>query len=304
MAKTIREVSNNTVQTSVRAGRHDYLLRKRIKGSNTPWSQVPPLVLTQELPEFEIGLYNDIVNPSNRVEGQEQQDQPITEQEMQNISEDIQKQYAAKRNRSKEEKSPRNTRQKTKETKQNESDPESSSGTGSSSSSGAESDTEGESEDEKNPKKILNSTPLPDMNSTIPIIIDRDTKTSQEPPQPAIWNTHYHSLPSTPHPNAQKIKNKKLTTVPETPHQEIVEKSIEKPNKIPETPDHKDKPQTPEPDSQDPASRHNMAAIQTPEENHFYIPVTNKTRKLDLPATRNTNAKSKNTSKTTKNHYE
>ena len=68
IAKSIREISNNTVQTSVRTGRKDFLLRQRLKGSNTPWSQIPPNKITQELPGIEIGTYLDIVNPSNRME--------------------------------------------------------------------------------------------------------------------------------------------------------------------------------------------------------------------------------------------
>ena len=52
IAKTLREISGNTIQTSVRAGRKDFLLIKRIKGSTIPWSQIPPILIHQEIPEI------------------------------------------------------------------------------------------------------------------------------------------------------------------------------------------------------------------------------------------------------------
>ena len=66
IAKTIREHSNNSLQTSVRTGKNDFLVRSRPKGDNTPWSQIPPIQIVQELPQFEIGMYHDIVTgPGN-----------------------------------------------------------------------------------------------------------------------------------------------------------------------------------------------------------------------------------------------
>ena len=51
IAKTIREHSKRSVQTTVRAGRMDFLLRQRPKGSMTPWNQIPPEIIRQQLPQ-------------------------------------------------------------------------------------------------------------------------------------------------------------------------------------------------------------------------------------------------------------
>ena len=65
IAKSIREHCNITIQTSIRTGKHNFLLRTRPKGSDTPWSEIAPIQITQEILEFEIGMYRDIINPHN-----------------------------------------------------------------------------------------------------------------------------------------------------------------------------------------------------------------------------------------------
>ena len=60
VAKTIRIKSNGNTQTTVRTGKHDFLLRHKVRGDTTPWGQIPPVKLDQNLPDFEIGLYRDI----------------------------------------------------------------------------------------------------------------------------------------------------------------------------------------------------------------------------------------------------
>ena len=72
IAKAMREHANNSIQTSIRTGKTDFLLRKRRRGSNVPWSEIPPIVVTQEIPNFEIGRYKDIVNPSNNPDKEEE----------------------------------------------------------------------------------------------------------------------------------------------------------------------------------------------------------------------------------------
>ena len=68
IAKTLREHSKNSVQTNIRTGKNDYLLRKRNKGDDTPWSEIPPMILAQKIPEFEVGRYKDMINPDNNGE--------------------------------------------------------------------------------------------------------------------------------------------------------------------------------------------------------------------------------------------
>ena len=63
IARTIRQKSENTIQTTVRNGKFDFLLRQKRKGDQTPWSQIPPLRLDHKLPDIEIGMYKNIYTP-------------------------------------------------------------------------------------------------------------------------------------------------------------------------------------------------------------------------------------------------
>ena len=48
-------------------GKSDFLLRQHPRGSQIPWSEIPPILLNHEIPEFDIGKYKDLVNPSNNI---------------------------------------------------------------------------------------------------------------------------------------------------------------------------------------------------------------------------------------------
>ena len=96
IAKTIRQKSDNKIQTTVRNGKFDFLLRQKVKGDNTPWSQIPPLLLDQNLPEIEIGMFKDIYTPTeDNVENEEEEDeeQVLGEEEEQDMSNEIRRQY-------------------------------------------------------------------------------------------------------------------------------------------------------------------------------------------------------------------
>ena len=87
IAKTMREHSGNQIQTSVRAGRRDFLLRSQQKGSNTPWQEIAPVILNKKIPEFEIGNYLDIFNdPEQTTEDEENEDD---EEEIRRITKEI-----------------------------------------------------------------------------------------------------------------------------------------------------------------------------------------------------------------------
>ena len=109
IAKTIRVKSNNTIQTTVRNGKRDFLLRQKDRGDPTPWSQIPPLKLEEEIPEFEIGQFkniysneendkNEALDENNEYENEEEKD------EQNELSNEIARQYMdeekAKRDRS------------------------------------------------------------------------------------------------------------------------------------------------------------------------------------------------------------
>lgn len=54
MAWQIRKRSGGLVQTNIRQARSDYVLRSRPKGSNTPWADIPPIVIPDSIAKFEI----------------------------------------------------------------------------------------------------------------------------------------------------------------------------------------------------------------------------------------------------------
>ena len=107
VAKTLRENASKPVQTNIRTGRNDFLLRVREKGDPTPWSQIPPLKVNQKMPQFEVGLYKTIEEmtdtesePENEPESMEE------EEELNRMQKDIEKQQiesAKKRNRNSDE---------------------------------------------------------------------------------------------------------------------------------------------------------------------------------------------------------
>ena len=66
IAKSMRDHDRN-IQTTIRTGKNYFLLRKRQWGDPTPWMEIPPVIIDQQLPAFEVGTY-DIINPGNNVE--------------------------------------------------------------------------------------------------------------------------------------------------------------------------------------------------------------------------------------------
>ena len=96
IAKTIRQKYENGQQTSIRNGKHDFLLRQKTWGDPTPCCQIPPLLLNQNLPEFEIGMYKNIYTPQKEdipeeeVEELMDDDEDIPEED---ISNEIKQQY-------------------------------------------------------------------------------------------------------------------------------------------------------------------------------------------------------------------
>ena len=91
IAKTIRIKSANTIQTTVRNGRRDFLLRQKNRGDLTPWSQIPPIKLEEDIPDFEIGIFKNIYseNSSETDEndhGEEEDDEDVEEEENEKMS--------------------------------------------------------------------------------------------------------------------------------------------------------------------------------------------------------------------------
>ena len=105
IARTNRQKSEGTKQTTIRNGRYDFLLRQKDKGDTTPWNLIPPLNLDQDLPDIEIGMFKNIYTPRNDddlVGNNEEDDQVINddiddmdENETEDLSNEIRRQYIA-----------------------------------------------------------------------------------------------------------------------------------------------------------------------------------------------------------------
>ena len=209
IAKTLRNHSGNTIQTTLRTGKHDFHLRTRTKGDLTPWSEIPPLRITQNIPNFEVGTYQDIINPDNNTpdDNMEQQLDDIEDLEMiikevSNMT--VDKENLEEQNENKRDRSDNNTSQGKRKTKKSNQTTISSSGTSGSSSSEASGE---DSEDEKAPKKILNSTPITKPNNVQrkhPKTLDTQLKNKPE-------IEHYFS---TPQPTNLKLQPTGITRQP------------------------------------------------------------------------------------------
>ena len=68
IAFNIRNNPKNLVQkqTTIFQGKYDYLLRVKDKGSGIPWSQIPPVKITNTISDFEIEYYKKTGQTNNR----------------------------------------------------------------------------------------------------------------------------------------------------------------------------------------------------------------------------------------------
>ena len=96
VAKTLRDEATQNdrrIQTNLRTGRTDFLLRIRQAGDPTNWSDIAPLRIEQKLPQFEIGLYKDVFNctpSSSESEGEEEMESQEDKDELDTIEKDLQ----------------------------------------------------------------------------------------------------------------------------------------------------------------------------------------------------------------------
>ena len=106
VARTLREESNTPIQTNIRTGRTDFLLRVRKKGDNTPWSSIAPLKLDQKIPNFEVGIFKDIFEMSlSSDSGSEEENKNVDDADMDQIQHDMESdnEEMRKRNRTSDE---------------------------------------------------------------------------------------------------------------------------------------------------------------------------------------------------------
>jgi len=99
VAKSIRDELQNTVQTSIRNGKFDFLLRVRDKKDQSKWSQIAPVVIRTPLPPFEIGNFkSDYLDHSVLQEESDREEDENREMEM--IQREIQSQVQEEEARS------------------------------------------------------------------------------------------------------------------------------------------------------------------------------------------------------------
>ena len=211
VAKTIRTKSKGTIQTSIRNGKHDYLLRQKQKGDQTPWSQIPPVKLDLNLPEFEVGKYKNIyeekeedIPEGDRMEDEEEEDdqQELSNEIIRQYELDEQEAQINKRNLTSTTNTPPTKHKRRKNIQPG--------------GSGAEADTESDSGSQIDRTKSYMHSTLRDTTPQKTIQWEAgDSKTVPETPDIPKFITRYHSeIIQTP-ANQKNNMNTKKNTVKE-----------------------------------------------------------------------------------------
>ena len=140
------------MQTSIRLGRYDFLLRKRDKNDDTPWNLIPPLQLDIDLPPIEIGLFKSLYS-NNRQNDNIDRSVDKRDEDMDILEDDMSKDNVGHNKRNMSDNATKQSPMKRKIFRKSTSHQE---GVTQLSSSDTESDTE-----MKSNRKLLNSTPIP-----------------------------------------------------------------------------------------------------------------------------------------------
>ena len=205
IAKTMREHSKNTLQTSLRMGKNDFLLRKRTKGDETPWTEIPPVLIQQKIPDFEVGIYTDMINLENNIIEDKLVDQMDEDDpEIEEIAKDLEKTLNTKRNRTTED----NSMEKKLPYKKGKIYSEG--------SSPEQSDNE-ENDETDRTRSRLNSTPIELEENQLNNKIPSQPRTLEHPSNKFQLIEHYFSVQETPQLRIQPSGRIKFQTIPETP---------------------------------------------------------------------------------------
>ena len=178
----------------------------------------------QPLPDFEVGLYTDIINqltpPEKDLEDDPNEDDPIDIEELaQNIEVEMEI-INTKRDRSEDETSEKNKKQKNKSNISSLTE----------ASTPDQSDAEMEDTDDSNrTRRRLNSTPIPRSNQLDPNIPPVLSQTLQQKPTDNRFIEHYFSVPDRPKSNHQPSGRRKIQPIHESPENpEIPESNSQK----------------------------------------------------------------------------
>ena len=201
----MRDHSKNTLQTSLRTGKNDFLLRKRQKGDETPWSEIPPVLIQQVIPEFEVGIYTDMINGENIIIDELEIDQiEDDDPEIDEIARDLEKTLHFKRNRTTED----NSLEKKLPYKKGK--------IFSDGSSPEQSDNK-ENDETDRTRSRLNSTPIELEENQLNNKIPSQIKTLDHQTNKFQLIEHYFSVQETPQLKLQPSGRIKFQMIPETP---------------------------------------------------------------------------------------
>ena len=56
LAKKLRNHYPQPIKTNIRSGKNNYLLRIQLKNESEPWDSIAPIVIDQNLPDFNVGI--------------------------------------------------------------------------------------------------------------------------------------------------------------------------------------------------------------------------------------------------------
>ena len=218
IAKSIRQTSQNTVQTTIRNGKHDYLLRKKEKNDPTPWNLIPPLIIDHELPDFEIGMFKNIYAPNEDENDADAEDdgneevELLDEKETDDLSNEIRRQYVkdaeadARRNPKRDLTKDDSPKIKNKKKSKNIL-----------SASEEEEDSDNDQKTLKTQNKILHSTLAEDINHSTNTARPPRTFSVPETPDNIHFVTRFHS--ETQYQNSKQNHNENQKTELKTNHE-------------------------------------------------------------------------------------
>ena len=206
IAKAMRDHTPNTIQTTIRTGKRDFLLRRRDKGDTTPWVDIPPIIINQKLPDFEVGEYFNIINPEDKASSEPENSDKGNEEieDIDRIAHEISKQSSIedtnKRDRTTE--ADLQNKRKRNDTSENLSQ------TPPNMTPEPSDDEDQDPKTDKNTIRQLNSTLINHPTTHC-------TRSLQHTDNNTKMLTHYFSVPESP--CTQTKQKHKILTIPETP---------------------------------------------------------------------------------------
>ena len=61
-------------KTNIRIGQYDYLVRTQSNNTNTKWNEIPPLILSDKLPPFNVGIIDKMMDENEDEENDDDEE--------------------------------------------------------------------------------------------------------------------------------------------------------------------------------------------------------------------------------------